>query len=72
MTPQEEKEFKEMVAKECKRMTRKYILTYSGISTYLDQEHDEGKTEFRLVVNSDKTFYIHPLGKDGKTFDGKL
>lgn len=72
MTPQEEKEFKETLSRDCRRMTRKLILTWGSLSEYLDTEHEDGKTEFRLVVNADKTFYVHPLGKDGKTFDGKL
>jgi len=72
MTPQEEKEFKEMVAKDCRRMARQHILSWAGMAIYLEDEFNEGKNEFRLFVNSDKSFYIHPLGKDGKTFDGKL
>ena len=72
MSEQEEKIFKEMCAKDCKQMAQENNVAWCELSLYLDSEHDEGKTEFRLIVNADKSFYIHPLGKDGKTFDGKL
>jgi len=36
---------------------------------YLKSEQSEGKTEFRIVLKSDNTFYIHPLGKDGTSRD---
>ena len=64
--------FKETCEKDCKRMTHENNVAWAKLSLYLDAEHDEGKSEFRLLVNSDKSFYIHPMGKDGKTFDGKL
>ena len=72
MTEEEEKQFKEMCVKDCKKIAQENNINWCGLSLYLDTEHDEGKNEFRLVVNSDKSFYIHPLGKDGKTYDGKL
>ncbi len=68
----DEKEFKERCAEDCKKIARENNVAWSCFSLYLDEEHDQGKTEFRLVVNEDKTFYIHPLEKDGKTYDGKL
>ena len=72
MTKEEEKIFREMCARDCKRMAAENNAAWCELSLYLDGEHDEGKTEFRLVVNADKSFYIHPLGQDGKTLDGKL
>ena len=43
------------------------------LSTYLwEQMHKNNAHEFRLVLNKDDTFYIHPFGVDGKTLDGKL
>ncbi len=57
---------------ECDNITWENNVKWCSLSLYLDSEHDEGKTEFRLRVNADKSFYIHALGKDGKTFDGKL
>jgi len=72
MNKEEEKIFREIVAKDCKRMAQENNVAWCGISLYLDGEHDKGKSEFRLVVNDDKSFYIHPLGKDGETYDGKL
>lgn len=73
VTPDEfAKELYSKINDDCKRMAQENNLAWCDLSLYLDAEHDEGKTEFRLVVNADKSFYIHPLGKDGKTFDGKL
>jgi len=44
---------------------------------YFRKEVAEGKTEFRLVARVGEqtktvTFYIHPLGRDGQTFDGHV
>ena len=36
---------------------------------FLQTEHSEGKTEFRIAFQSQDHFIIHPLGKDGKTLD---
>lgn len=72
MTPEREAEFREMCKKDCDRMTQENNIAWCLLSLYLDAEHDEGKREFRIVINDDKSFYIHPLSKDGKTFDGKL
>jgi len=49
-------------------------LKWNDFSSYLKKEHGEGKREFRLVVYGckNKTFYIHPYGKDGESFDGEL
>jgi hypothetical protein len=27
--------------------------------------------EYRVVINSDKSFYIHPINRDGETYDFK-
>ncbi len=72
MNQQDENDFREMVTKDCKLMSKENNANWCELSLYLEDEFDQGKTEFRLVINSDKTFYIHPLGKDGKTLDGKL
>lgn len=43
------------------------------IEQYLRKENKEGKTEFRLVVSHNTeegiVIYMHPLGKNGETFD---
>ena len=52
-------------------MIKENGLKYQELKAYLEKELKEGKTEFRLKLNQDKSFYIHPLGKDGKTFDSK-
>lgn len=36
---------------------------------YFGKEVSEGKKEFRLVFTDDETVYIHPIGKDGETYD---
>ena len=41
---------------------------------YLIHERDEGKTEFRVVINGvgehgETKIYIHPLGRDGESRD---
>jgi hypothetical protein len=72
MKKEEQKIFKEMFERDCKRMASENNAAWCELSLYLDGEHEEGKREFRLVVNDDKSFYIHPLGKDGKTLNGKL
>ena len=72
MNKEEKKEFKKMVAKDCKEMAKKNNINWCELALYLETEKDEGKNEFRLVVNNDNSFYIHPLNKDGKTFDGNL
>lgn len=68
-----EKEFKDMVKQECDTMAKENNEKWCQLSLYLENEVDEGKTEFRMVVNPhNKTFYIHPMGKDGISYDGKL
>jgi len=64
--------FKETCEQDCKRMTHKNNVAWAKLSLYLKSEYDEGKAEFRLLLNSDKSFYIHPVVRNGKTFDGKL
>lgn len=39
---------------------------------YLRSEFAEDKHEFRMVVYNNNQFYIHPLGKDGKSLDLNL
>jgi hypothetical protein len=39
---------------------------------YLKREYNEGKIDFHLRIQGNSTFYIHPQGKDGQTFDGKF
>ena len=39
------------------------------LKTYLLKERAEGKTEFRISMQSDNHIVIHPLGKDGETLD---
>lgn len=72
MTPEREKEFREMMVKDLKKLSWEYAENWAAISLYLDSEHDEGKIDFHLRIHEDKSFYIHPIDKDGKTFDGKL
>lgn len=71
-TPEGVQFFGEMCKNDCDQMAQENNGKWCDFSLYLDKEYDEGKTEFRLVINSDKSFYIHPFGKDGNTFDGKL
>jgi len=42
------------------------------LENYLKSEKAEGKSEFRLVVNNDGSFYIHPYNQDGETYNGQL
>lgn len=46
------------------------------LNEYLNSETQQGKTEFRLVTrdlgDGGTKIYIHPIGKDGKTFDALL
>ncbi len=39
---------------------------------YLSKEISEGKTEFRIAMQSKDEGIIHPLGKDGNTYDFKI
>lgn len=36
---------------------------------YLNEEKDKGKTEFRIALQGNMKFIVHPLSKDGKTVD---
>lgn len=72
MNTREEKAFRKMSLKHLEKLAQENDISWCELSLYLEREYDDGVTEFRLVVNKDKSFYIHPFGKDGKTFDGKL
>ncbi len=39
------------------------------LKTYLLKEKAEGKTEFKISMQSDNHIVIHPLGKDGEILD---
>lgn len=39
---------------------------------YLKRNVDRGVTEFRISMQDDKQFIIHPLGVDGETLDFQL
>jgi hypothetical protein len=43
-----------------------------AIYEYLTREVLLGKTEFRIAFQTEKRFIVHPLNKDGDTFDGEL
>lgn len=36
---------------------------------YLSEEERQGKTEFRIALQGNMKFMVHPLSKDGKTID---
>lgn len=59
-----EKGLNEMLAKNGHR--------YLKLSIYLRSELKQGKTDFRIHINSDNTVYIHPIDKDGETLDLEL
>ena len=63
---------KDRMKEDCKKLAQENNISWACLSIYLDEQHDKGITEFRIQVNSDKTFYIHPFGKDGETFDGRI
>lgn len=43
------------------------------LSVFLyEQRTTNQANEFRLFVNDDDSFYVHPFDKDGDTLDGKL
>ena len=42
------------------------------LKKYLTKEFKEGKQEFRLFIQDNGAFYIHPQNEDGETFDGNL
>lgn len=44
--------------------------TGASVLTYLRSEFEKGISEFKIRVNDKDTFYIHPIDKDGMTFDG--
>ncbi len=72
MNAEQEKEFREKCQKDCEKMTFDNNVKWATLSLFLENEFSEGKTDFRLHINEDKTFYIHPVGKDGQTLDGVI
>lgn len=47
-------------------------IKHQELKTYLLKEFNNGNTEFRIKISEDLSFYIHPLNKNGNTFDSKL
>jgi hypothetical protein len=64
---------KKMVSDSIPEIRETSINNWAKLSVYLDKERRENNaTEFRIVVNADDSFYVHPLGQDGNTLDGNL
>lgn len=42
------------------------------VNGYLKREVKKGTREFRIAMQDDKRFIIHPLGRDGETLDMSL
>lgn len=55
------------------KATQEYFVRESGklmwLRMYFRQMQAQGITEFRIAFHDNKKGIIHPLGKDGKTFD---
>lgn len=72
LTKEQEVEFKETCKTDCDKMAQENNTRWASFSLFLGEEFSEGKIDFSLHINEDRTFYIHPEGKDGKTFDGDI
>lgn len=72
MTPEQEEKFKQRASQDLQILAAEYRNNWAAFSLYLDSENARGITEFRLVVNDSGKCYIHPLGKDGKTYDFEI
>lgn len=51
------------------RLTITSALQWQKIVAYLSSEEREGKTEFRIALQGNRKFIVHPLSKDGKTIN---
>jgi len=52
-----------------KEISKEYCNKYFELLNYLIEEKKDGKTEFRMSFIGEQDIIIHPLNKDGKTFD---
>lgn len=72
MNQEEKTEFQKYIMQDLIQLSAEYRNNWAAFSLYLENEKAEGKFEFRLVVQDNHKCYIHPTGKDGKTFDFEI
>lgn len=50
-------------------ITKPFAENWRRLGEYLNNEHKDGKSEFRIAFQDNNKFIIHPMGENGETID---